>query len=338
MNRILSACGLAAGVLLSCAAAQAAELNIYTYRQPELVKPVFDAFTAATGVKINTIFAAAGLEERIRTEGAASPADILLVEDVGRLQNAVDLGIAQPIASPVLEKAIPANLRDPAGQWFALSQRARVVYASKARTKIDAIAYEDLADPKWKGKICIRSGQHPYNVALIAAAIAHMGEEKTLEWLKGVKANLAKKPSGGDRDVAKDIAAGVCDIGVGNTYYMGGLINEKDPAKRAWGEAVQVVLPSFKGGGVNMNITGAIVAKNAPNKAEAVKFLEFMVGPEAQRLFADANYEYPVLAGVPVNPTVAGFGALKPDTVGLGDVARRRKTASELVDVAGFDN
>ena len=338
MNRILSACGLAAGAFLSCAAAQAAELNIYTYRQPELVKPVFDAFTAATGVKINTIFAAAGLEERIRTEGAASPADILLVEDVGRLQNAVDLGIAQPIASPVLEKAIPANLRDPAGQWFALSQRARVVYASKARTKIDAIAYEDLADPKWKGKVCIRSGQHPYNVALIAAAIAHMGEEKTLEWLKGVKANLAKKPSGGDRDVAKDIAAGVCDIGVGNTYYMGGLLNETDPAKRAWGEAVQVVLPSFKGGGVNMNITGAIVAKNAPNKAEAVKFLEFMVGPEAQRLFADANYEYPVLAGVPVNPTVAAFGALKPDTVSLGDVAKRRKAASELVDVAGFDN
>ena len=338
MNRTLSACGLAAGVLFVCASAQAAELNIYTYRQPELVKPVFDAFTAATGVRINTIFAAAGLEERIRTEGAASPADILLVEDVGRLQNAVDLGIAQPIASPVLEKAIPANLRDPAGQWFALSQRARVVYASKARTKIDGMTYEDLADPKWKGKVCIRSGQHPYNVALIAAAIAHWGEEKTLDWLKGVKANLAKKPSGGDRDVAKDIAAGVCDIGVGNTYYMGGLINETDPAKRAWGEAVQVVLPSFKGGGVNMNITGAIVAKNAPNKAEAVKFLEFMVGPQAQQLFADANYEYPVLAGVPVNPTVAAFGALKPDTASLREIAKRRKAASELVDVAGFDN
>lgn len=332
---------LAAGAFLLVAGATAAsaqELNIYTYRQPELVKPVFDAFTAATGVKINTIFATAGLEERIRTEGAASPADILLVADFGPMQNAVDLGISQPIDSPALEKAIPAHLRDPAKQWFALTQRARVVYASKARVTDPPKNYEDLADPKWKGKVCIRSGQHVYNVALFAAAIHHMGEAKAMDWLKGLKANLAKKPSGGDRDVAKDIAAGVCDIGVGNTYYMGGLLNEKDATRRAWGEAVKVVLPTFRNGGTNMNVSGAIVAKNAPHKAEAIRFLEFMVSPEAQRIYAEVNYEYPVVAGVPVETTVASFGEPKPDSVPLATIAKLRKQASELVDAVGFDN
>lgn len=332
---------LAAGALLLAAGASAAsaqELNVYTYRQPELVKHVFDAFTAATGVKINTIFATAGLEERIRTEGAASPADLLLVEDVGRLQNAVDIGIAQPVKSAILDKAIPAALRDPADQWFALTQRARVIYASKARVADPPKTYEELADPKWKGRLCIRSGQHVYNIALFAAGLRHMGEAKAMAWIQGIKANLAKKPSGGDRDVAKDIAAGVCDVGVGNTYYLGGLLNEKDPAKRAWGEAVQVVLPTFKDGGVNMNISGAIVAKHAPHKAEAVRFLEFMVSNEAQRLFAEANYEYPVVAGVPVEKTVASFGALKPDGLKLADIAKARKQASELVDAVGFDN
>ncbi|MBL8588015.1 MAG: extracellular solute-binding protein [Methylobacteriaceae bacterium] len=325
-------------LVAGASAASAQSLNIYTYRQPELVKPVFDAFTAATGVKINTIFATAGLEERIRTEGAASPADLLLVEDIGRLQNAVDIGIARPVDSAVLGKAIPAHLRDPANLWFALTQRARVIYAAKARVADPPKTYEDLADPKWKGKICIRSGQHVYNVALFAAGVQHMGAEKAMGWLKGIKANLAKKPSGGDRDVAKDIAAGVCDIGLGNTYYMGGLLNEKDAAKRAWGEAVRVVLPTFRDGGTNMNISGAIVARHAPHKADAVRFLEFMVSPEAQRLYAEVNYEYPVVAGVPVEKTIASFGEPKPDNVPLAAIAGLRKQASELVDVVGFDN
>lgn len=329
---------VAVAALFAPALASAAELNIYTYRQPELVKPVFDAFTAATGVKVNTIFATAGLEERIKTEGASSPADLLLVEDVGRLQNAVDLGIGQPVKVEAVEKVVPANLRDPNGAWTALTQRVRVVYASRARTKLDAINYEDLADPKWKGKICIRSGQHPYNLALFAAALGHWGEDKTLAWLKGVKANLAKKPSGGDRDVAKDIAAGLCDIGIGNTYYMGGLLNEKDPQKKAWGEAVTVVLPTFKDGGSHMNISGAVVAKHAPHKAEAVKFLEFMVSEPAQKLYADADYEYPVRAGVEINPTVKGFGPVKPDGMPLADIAKLRKKASEFIDIVGFDN
>ena len=340
MTKTLTA-RLAAGAVLLAAGASAAsaqELNIYTYRQPELVKPVFDAFTAATGVKINTIFAAAGLEERIRTEGAASPADILLVADIGPLQNAVDLGISQPVDSAALEKAIPAHLRDPAKQWFALTQRARVIYASKARVADPPKTYEELADPKWKGKICIRSGQHVYNVALFAAGVQHMGAEKAMDWIKGIKANLARKPSGGDRDVAKDIAAGVCDIGLGNTYYMGGLLNETDAAKRAWGEAVKVVLPTFRAGGTNMNVSGAILARHAPHKAEAVKFLEFMVSPQAQRLYAEVNYEYPVVAGVPVEKTVASFGEPKPDNVPLAVIAKLRKQASELVDAVGFDN
>ena len=337
MPRFTPLAALLGGIVLA-GAASAAEINVYTYRQPYLVKPVFEAFTKETGIKVNTLFASSGLEERIRAEGANSPADLLLVEDVGRLANAVDLGIAQEVRSDVLERVVPPALRDPEGRWFALTQRARVVYASRERVPDPPKTYENLADPRWKGRICIRSGQHAYNITLIAAMIAHRGTEAAADWLKGVKANLARKPSGSDRDVAKDIAAGVCDIGLGNTYYMGGLLNEPDPARRAWGEAVRVVFPAFEGGGTHMNVSGAIVAKHAPHRAEALKFLEFMVGEKAQELYADADYEYPVRAGVAINPTVEGFGTVTPDDVPLARIATNRKEASEIVDRVGFDH
>jgi iron(III) transport system substrate-binding protein len=329
---------VAASALFGAAVPAAAqELNLYTGREPGLIKPILDAFTKETGIKVNTVFASSGLEERLRTEGQNSPADLLLTVDIGRLQQAKDYEATQPVKSETLERIIPAAYRDPEGHWFGVSMRARVVYASKDRVKQDAMSYEELADPKWKGKVCIRSGQHLYNISLIAAMIAHKGEAKAEEWLKGLKANLAKKPSGGDREQAKDILAGACDIAVGNTYYVG-LMRHATNEQRQWGEAINVIMPTFQEtGGTHVNISGVAMAKNAPNRANAVKFMEFMVSDAAQKIYADVNFEYPVKDGVQLDETVASFGKLKPDTLPIAEVAKRRKAASQLVDKVGFD-
>jgi iron(III) transport system substrate-binding protein len=237
----------------------------------------------------------------------------------------------------VVDKVIAPQYRDPKGHWVGLAMRARVIYASKERVKQDAITYEELADPKWKGKICIRSGQQQYNNALFAAYIVHHGEAKTEEWLKGVKANLAQKPSGGDREVARDIAAGKCDIGLGNTYYWA-LMNDKEADKKAWADATKVILPTFAGAGTHVNLSGVVLAKHAPNKANAIKLIEWLTGEHAQQLYADMNYEYPLRAGIPVNKTIAAYGTLKADTIPLVDVANKKKAAANLVDKVGFDN
>ena len=203
--------------------------------------------------------------------------------------------------------------------------------------KQDAITYEELSDPKWKGKICIRSGQHMYNNALFAAYIVKHGEAKAEEWLKGLKANLAQKPSGGDREVARDIAAGKCDIGLGNTYYWA-LMNDKETDKKVWADATRVILPTFQGGGTHVNLSGVVLAKNAPNKANAVKLIEWLAGEKAQHIYADQNYEYPLLAEVAVNPTISGYGKLKPDAMPVAKIAEQKKAAATLVDKVGFDN
>ena len=313
------------------------EVNVYSYREQKLIQPLFEAFTKDTGIKVNVISASSGLEQRIKTEGANSPADVLLTVDVARLQDAIDADITQPIKSAALDKVVGSQYRDPAGNWYGISMRARVVYASKERVKQDAITYEDLADPKWKGKICIRSGQHMYNNALFAAYLAKHGEAKTEEWLKGLKANLAQKPSGGDREVARDIAAGKCDIGLGNTYYWA-LMNDKEADRKPWAEATKVILPTFQGGGTHVNLSGVVLAKHAPNKANAMKLIEWLVAEHAQHMYADINYEYPLLAEIKVNPTIAGYGALKPDALPLSEIAKNKKAAANLVDKVGFDN
>ncbi|QFU18071.1 extracellular solute-binding protein [Microvirga thermotolerans] len=312
-------------------------VNVYTNREPGLYSATLDEFTKATGIKVNAIFSEQGLAERIKAEGENSPADVLITVDIGRIQEAVDLGITQPVKSEVLNGAIPAQLRDPEGRWYALSMRARAIYASKDRVKDKAINYEDLADPKWKGKICTRSFQHQYNIALTAAMIVKHGEAATEEWLKGVKANLAKKPSGGDRDVAKDILAGVCDIGLGNTYYVGLMTNGTNADQKKWAEAINVILPTFKGGGTHVNVSGIAMMKNAPNRENALKLMEFMTSPEAQRVFADVNYEYPVRPGIEINPLVKSFGPLQAEEMSLAEVAKNRAKASALVDKVGFD-
>jgi iron(III) transport system substrate-binding protein len=337
--RALTRLAAAATALLATAGAAAAQtdVNVYTYRETKLIQPLFDAFTKDTGIKVNVISASSGLEQRIKTEGANSPADVLLTVDIGRLEDAVQAGITQPIKSDLVDKAVPPQYRDPEGHWYGVSMRARVLYASKDRVKQSAISYEELADPKWKGKICIRSGQHIYNNALVAAFIAHHGAAKAEEWLKGVKANLAQKPSGGDRETARDVAAGKCDLGVGNTYYWA-LMNDKEADKKSWAEATRVILPTFQGGGTHVNLSGVVLAKHAPNKANAMKLIEWLVSDKAQHMHADLNYEYPVRAGIAINPTIAGYGPLNADPMPLSKIAEYKKAAANLVDKVGFDN
>ena len=322
---------------LGGAFAQSSEVNVYTYRESKLIQPLFDAFSKDTGIKVNVISASSGLEQRISTEGVNSPADVLLTVDIGRLEDAVKAGISQPIVSPVLDKVVSAQYRDPEGHWYAISMRARVIYASKERVTQSAITYDELADPKWKGKICIRSGQHIYNNALFAAYIAKHGEARAEQWLRGLKANLAQKPSGGDRETARDVAAGKCDLGIGNTYYWA-LMKDKETDRKSWAEATKVILPTFVDGGTHVNVSGVVLAKHAPNKANAMKLIEWLVGEKAQHMHADLNYEYPVRLGIAINPTINGYGALKPDALALSKIAEHKKAASALVDKVGFDN
>jgi iron(III) transport system substrate-binding protein len=316
----------------------AAEVSLYTTREPKLIEPLLDAYTADTGIKVNTVFVKDGLLERVKAEGAKSPADVLMTVDIGNLLDLVDGGVTQAIQSKVLQDAVPANLRGAEGHWYALSLRDRVAYVARD-LDLNALRYEDLADPKWKGKVCIRSGQHPYNTALIAAMIAHNGAESTEQWLRDVKANLGRPATGGDRDVARDILGGICDVGIANAYYVGRMKNSPQGSDGyKWGEAIKVVRPTFKqSGGTHVNISGAAVAAHAPNKAEAIGLMEYLVSDKAQNLYAQANYEYPVKAGVELDPVVASFGELKVDPLHLVDIAKYRKQASELVDKVGFN-
>ncbi len=336
-SHIVAALVCAAAVAATGGAAAQGELNLYSYREAKLLQPLLATFAKESGIKVNVIAANSGLEQRIRTEGANSPADVLLTVDIGRLEEAVQAGISQPIKSTLIDQTVPSQYRDPEGHWIGLSLRARVVYASKQRVAPSALSYEELAEPKWKGRICIRSGQHMYNNALFAAMIARRGEAETETWLRGLKANLAQKPSGGDRETARDIAAGKCDLGIGNTYYWA-LMNDRDASKKTWADATRVILPTFDDGGTHVNLSGAVLARYAPNRANAMRFLEWLVGEQAQHVYADVNYEYPVRAAVPLNPTIAGYGKLDPDSTPMSKIAANRKAAAMLVDKVGFDN
>jgi len=336
----ISALSLASAILLGTAMPLMAQgsVTLYTTREPGLIQPLLDAFTKTTSVKVDTVFVKDGLIERVKAEGANSPADVLMTVDFGNLIDLVEAQLTQPVHSHALEEAIPSQLRGSDDQWFALSMRARVLYAEKDLA-LDHFHYEDLADPQWKGKVCIRAGQHPYNTALIAAMIAHDGVEKTESWLKGVKDNLARKAAGGDRDVARDILGGICDIGLANSYYVGRMKADAEGSEqRQWGDAIKVIRPNFEQGGTHVNISGAAIAKNAPNKDEAIKLLEYLVSPEAQALYARANYEYPVRVGVAIDPIIAeSIGEIEVDKIALTEVYKYRKQASELVDKVGFD-
>ncbi|MBV1694233.1 MAG: extracellular solute-binding protein [Hyphomicrobiales bacterium] len=336
LTSALAGCGLACLAVQSAAAEQT--VNIYSYREPQLIEPLLAQFKTETGITARVVYAPSGLIERMVAEGRNSPADVLLTAESGLLFQAKDAGVTRAVSSEALSAAIPAALRDPDGHWFALTRRARVVYASKDRVAQNMITYEELADPKWKVKICSRSGQHPYNVTLVASMIAALGPEKAETWLKGVKANLARKPAGGDREQVRDVHAGLCDLAIGNTYYMGLMqTNTKAPEQQQWAAAVKVLFPNAADRGTHVNVSGAAIAANAPNPAAAVRLVEFLASGTAQRLYAEVNNEYPVLDTVQPSERVASWGTLKADPRPLAEVVRHRKTASDLIDKVGFD-
>jgi iron(III) transport system substrate-binding protein len=338
MTRSRKAAFFALSMLLAPAMAGAAEVNLYTTREPGLMRPLTERFTKETGIEVNTVFVQGGLAERLAAEGSRSRADVAMVVDVGNLMELVDRNLTQPLESKVLESAIPANLRDPQGRWFALSTRARAIYASRERipeAEAAKLTYEDLADPRFKGKVCIRSGQHPYNTALFSTLLIHHGEPWLRDYLTKLKGNLARRATGGDREVARDILAGLCDVGLANTYYAGLMLSGRGGEdQKRWGEAVRVILPPNE---TAVNISGGAVTRHSPNRAEAVRFLEFLVSPEAQTMYANGNFENPVRPNTPTNPIVEGFGSLQPRNVSLPDVAAHRAAASRIVDEVGFD-
>ena len=336
---VLALSAFALAILPAAGAARAAgEVNIYSYREPSLIKPLLDAFTAKTGIKANVVFAQAGLDDRMQAEGANSPADVLLAVDIGRLADAKAKGISQPVDTAAIKASIEASYRDPEGHWVGVSQRARVIYASKERVKQNQITYEELADPKWKGKICTRSGRHTYNIGLLASLIAHLGEAKAEAWVRGVKANLAKKPAGGDRDQAKAIFAGECDIAIGNTYYMAAMqTNTKSPEQQQWAASIKLLFPNGAGRGTHVNISGAVLAKYAPHKANGVALIEFLASDEGQKIYSGIVNEYPLKAGVAISERVASWGTLKADTLDFDKIATLRAKAADIMDKVGFD-
>jgi len=310
------------------------DVNVYSYRQPFLVKPLFDVFTEKTGINVNVVFAKKGMAERLEREGEYSPADLLLTTDISRLIELKDKGLLQAIQSDELTAAIPAQFKAADDTWYALTTRVRNIYSAKRLGNID-FNYEDLADKKWQGRICTRSGKHPYNVALVASMIAEHGEADTLIWLEKVKANLARKPQGSDRAQVQAIHQNLCDVSLGNSYYFGNMI--KDEKQKVWADAVNINFPNQKNRGAHVNISGMGMAKYAPNKANALALMNFLVSEEAQHMYAETNMEYPVRPGVKPSKLVASWGEFKADSLSLEAIAKHRKAALILLDKAQFD-
>lgn len=317
--------------------AQEKVLNLYSARHYQTDEKLYENFTRQTGIKINRIDGKEDeLMERIRNEGANSPADVFITVDATRLAVADSLGLFAPVKSKVLESRIPAHLRTDT--WFAFSTRARVIIYNRNAVKAEDVAsYESLADPKLKGKLCSRSGAHPYNLSLVASLVAHDGEAKTEDWARGVVANFARAPKGGDTDQIKSVAAGECGVAVSNTYYLARLIRSDKTDERRMMEKVGIVWPNQAGRGAHINISGAGMVKTAKNIDAAIKFLEYLASDDAQRYFADGNNEWPVVASVVTNnPALDAMGKFKADTLPLGKVAQNVAVAQKLLDRAGY--
>lgn len=338
-SSLLAASGVAAMRLpIGAARADAGEVNVYSARHYPADEQLFALFTEQTGIKVNQLQGKAEeLMERIKLEGDQSPADVFVTVDAGNLWRAQEQGIYQPVSSPELEQHIPANLREPSGRWFAFAKRARVfVYdASKVKTE-ELSTYEDLADPKWKGRVLIRSSSNIYNQSLVASIIHNDGAEKAEAWCKGIVANMARAPKGGDTDQINALIAGEGDIAVSNTYYFARMLAGDDDALKAKLANVKVFFPNQGDRGTHVNVSGAGVAAHAPNKANAVKFLEFLVSPEAQEIFAAANFEYPVRDGAEMSPVISAWGKFKEDTINVAELGRNNAEAVMIMDRAGW--
>lgn len=328
---------LAAGLALPAQAAE--EVNIYSSRHYDSDQVLYDTFTAQTGIVVNVLEDKEGsLIERIKAEGENSPGDIMFTVDAGNLVDAAQQGIFQPVRSDVLESRIPANLRDPEGNWFALTKRARVIMYRKADVDVTGLArYEDLADSRWNGMICIRSSGNVYNQSLVSSLIVANGEEATAEWIQGLVANFAREPQANDTGQIKAVAAGECDIGVANTYYLARLMRSDDPSDRAIAEAIGVIMPNQDDRGVHINVSGAGVLMHAPNRDNAVAFLEFLTSDEAQEIFAMANNEWPVVDGLDhaeVLDTL--YGDFEQDDVNPAEFGSHRSAALTLMEANGW--
>jgi len=324
--------------LLGAASVQAAEVNVYSGRGEAFLKPLFETFTKETGIKVNLVSGKDdALIERLKAEGAQSPADLLMTADAGRLHRAKAAGVLQPVTSPILEAAIPAPYRDSDKQWFGLTMRARVIVYSPKRVKPEELSsYEQLADARWKGRLCMRSSDSIYNQSLTASLLAHNGEEATLAWAKGMVNNFARPPKGGDRDQIKAIAAGECDVSLVNTYYLAGMQTAAESAERDAATSVRVFWPNQQGRGTHVNISGGGVTAAAKNVAEARKLLEFLVSDEAQRWYAEVNHEYPIKPGVAISPTLRAFGEFKADELPLSRLGELNTQAVRLLNRAGW--
>ncbi len=313
-----------------------ADINIYSTRQPDLIDPILEAFTEETGIAVNTAFIDGGLIERLEAEGTRSPADLVLTVDIANLSAIANAGLTQSLESDTVNANIPAEFRDPDGLWIGLTSRARIVYASKDRVDPSEVtSYEDLADPKWADRICIRSGLHNYNIALLSSVIAHHGAEAAEEWLTGIKANLARKPQGNDRAQVKAIWAGECDIAIGNTYYMGKML--ADPEQAEWANSVNVLFPVIGGEGAHVNLSGVALTANAPNKDEAIQLIEYLTSDAAQALYAELNYEYPLNEAVSPSELVQSWGSFTADSMPLTEIAKHRGEAIRIVERVNFD-
>ena len=335
--------GLALAAGLAAAAATPAvaveEVNLYSNRTPGLIQPLLDEFSRQTGIRVNIVHAESGMLERLQAEGRNTPADAVLTADISRIDQLASADLLQPIRSAIVEENIPADFRQVDGLWIALTARARVAYVSKDRVKPGEVrSYEDLAKPHMKGRVCTRSGKHEYNIGLLAAIIAEKGEQAAEAWARDVKANLARKPQGNDRTQVKAVKDGVCDVALGNTYYMGLMqTNEKEPAQKEWAAAVNVVFPTLGDHGTHVNVSAAGITKHAQHKENAIKLIEFLTGDPAQKMYAEVNFEYPVKPGVALHPLVKSWGSFVPHKINLETVAKNWGLASKIMDRVNYD-
>ena len=316
----------------------AEEVNLYSARKEKLIKPLLDTFTKETGINVNLVTAKAGpLLKRLETEGANSPADLFITTDAGRLHKAKAVGVLQATSSDVLNAAIPSEYRDPEGYWYGLSLRARPIFYVKSKVKADELStYEALADEKWKGRICIRGSGNIYNQSLVASMIANTDATKTQDWANKFVANFGRQPKGGDRDQIKAVAAGQCDVAIANTYYFGKMIHGKDQAQKKAADAVAVFWPNQNDRGAHVNISGIAMTKAAKNKSNAKKLMEFLTTKDSQKWYAEANYEYPVIADAKWSDTLTSWGKFKADSLNLSKLGELNADAVKLMDRAGW--
>lgn len=326
---------LTATILLLCSTQVLAnEVNVYSAREEQLIKPLLDAFSKDTGIKVNLITGDDDpLLERLKREGENSPADVLITADAGRLHRAVENGSLQPVQSAKLNQAIPAHLRDAGNQWFGLTYRARVLFYNPATVKpTELTTYEDLADPKWKGRICVRSSGNIYNQSLLASMIAAKGAAAAEQWAQGLVANFARPPNGGDRDQIKAVASGQCDIAIANTYYYAQMLYGGDAAQKAAASKVKIVFPNQADRGTHINISGAGITASAKNKDNAIKLLEYMTLDDAQRWYSTTNGEYPVKRGIEASPELQSWGTFKSDALNLSALGKNNAQAVQIMD------